>query len=142
MTMYDQLEYLEHIILDIKEQHRLVSEELKILKQQPSAEPTELSALKSQLDSSYAEHDTHKKQLDELDNRYQNLAEAHHMIGAEQKKLQQQVAELQQQNSALHQQNNELKAQNSELHQKNVFAAERIKVVFNRLALIDQTPIS
>lgn len=139
--MYDQLKHLEKIILDIQAQHQLAREELTSLKQNPSTDPTELSALKSQLDSSYAEHDTSKKQLGELDNRYQNLAEAHHMIGAEQDKLQQQVAQLQQQNSELHQQNNELKAQNSELHQKNLLAAERIKVVFNRLTLIDQTDV-
>lgn len=132
MTMYDQLLQLEKIILDIKQQHQLVSEELNTLKQQPSTDPAVLTALQSQLDTSYAEHDTHKKQLGELDNRYQNLAEAHHIIGAEQDKLKKQVADLQQKNKAL-------KAQNSELEQKNILAAERIKVVLNRLAIIDQT---
>ena len=86
------------MILDIKKQYRLVSDELNTLKQKPNTDPKELSALKLKLDTSYTEHDASKKQLNDLDNRYQSLAKAHHMIGEEQDKLHTQLADLQQKN--------------------------------------------
>ena len=150
--MYDQLKVLEKTILDIKKQHQLVSGELNRFKQQPNVDPKELSALKAKLDNSYAERDTGKKQLVELDNRYQSLAEAHHMIGEEQDKMQSQLADLQQsneqlqqhnsalkqQNLELQQQNDEIKKQNNDLQEKNQLAAERTQVVLQRLTRIDQ----
>ena len=96
--MYDQLRILEKMVLDIKKQYQLVSAELSSLKQQPMTDPKELAALKTKLDSSYTERDGAKKQLSDLDKRYQNLAEAHHMIGEEQDNLQKQVSQLQQKN--------------------------------------------
>ena len=150
--MYDQLKVLEKTILDIKKQYQLVSNELNRRKQQPVADPKELSALKAKLDNSYAERDTSKKQLSELDNRYQSLAEAHHMIGEEQDKtqkqlndlqgineeLQQQTSRLTQSNNELQQQNDDLKKQNNDLQEKNQLAAERTQVVLQRLTRIDQ----
>ncbi|MBU5617582.1 hypothetical protein KPY62_10870 [Psychrobacter sp. TAE2020] len=150
--MYDQLKVLEKMILDIKKQHQLVSGELNRLKQRPNIDPKELSALKAKLDSSYAERDNGKKRLVELDNRYQSLAEAHHMIGEEQDKIQNQLAELQQSNEQLQQHNNtlkqqslelqqqneEIKKQNNDLQEKNQLAAERTQVVLQRLTRIDQ----
>ena len=143
--MYDQLRILEKMILDIKKQYQLVSAELSSLKQQPVTDPKELTALKTKLDSSYSERDGAKKQLNDLDNRYQSLAEAHHMIGEEQDKLHKQIEQLQHQNHALQQRNNELKQQysdikqqNSDLKKKNELAAERTQVVLQRLTRIDQ----
>ena len=86
--MYDQLKTLEKMILDIKKQYQTVSHELSTLKQQPATDPKELAALQSKVDTSHAERDEAKKHLKDLDNRYQSLAEAHHMIGEEQDKLQ------------------------------------------------------
>lgn len=137
--MYDQLKHLEQIILDVKKQHHLVSNELNILKQNPTIDPKELVIFKTKLENSYAERDNRQKQFDELDARYQDLAEAHHIMGTEQKSQQKQLLELQQQNSELLQQVNTLKKQNNDLHQKNLLAAERTMVVSNRLAMIDQT---
>lgn len=143
--MYEPLKVLEKTILDIKKQYQLVSRQLEELKQQPNIDPKELATLKTKLDNSYAEHDASKKQLNELDNRYQSLAEAHHMIGEEQDKLQTQLAglqqqnkELQQQNETLAQKNSELEQQNHDLQEKNQLAAERTQVVLQRLTRIDQ----
>ena len=143
--MYDQLRILEKMVLDIKKQYQLVSAELSSLKQHPVSDPQELAALTTKLNTSHSERDGAKKQLNDLDKRYQSLAEAHHMRGEEQDKLQKQVSQLQQQNSQLQQQNNELKQQysdikqqNSELQKKNQLAAERTQVVLKRLTHIDQ----
>ncbi len=150
--MYDQLKILEKMILDIKKQHQLVSNELTQLKQQPLTDPKELSAVKAQLNNSINERDNAKRQLIELDKRYQSLAEAHHMIGEEQDKLQNQLSHLEQKNSELQQLNNQLeqqyqqadkqiddiKQQNNDLQQKNQLAAERTQVVLQRLTRIDQ----
>ena len=143
--MYEHLKVLEKMILDIKKQYQLVSGELNTLRQKPHTDPKELSALKAKLDTSFAERDASKKQLNDLDNRYQNLAEAHHMIGEEQDKLHTQLADLQQknkdlqqQNESLAQQNSELQQQNHDLQEKNQLAAERTQVVLQRLTRIDQ----
>ena len=143
--MYDQLRILEKMILDIKKQYQLVSAELSSLKKHPATDPKELTTLQAKLDSSYTERDGAKKKLNDLDNRYQNLAEAHHMIGEEQDKLQKQISQLQQENRELLQHNNELKQQysdikqqNNDLQKKNQLAAERTQVVLKRLTRIDQ----
>lgn len=157
--MYDQLKTLEKTILDIKKQYQLVSAELSRLKQQPSTDPKTLTTLKTQLNNSITECDKHKKQLTELDSRYQSLAEAHHMMGAEQDNLQKQLAEVQQYNQQLEQQNQQLeqqnnhikqsnsdteqqisdiKQQNHDLKEKNRVATEHIQVVFQRLTRMDQ----
>ncbi len=150
--MYDQLKHLEKTILNIKKQHQLVCIELSRLKQQPAADPKEIAALKTQLDNSIAERDAAKKQVVELDKRYQNLAEAHHMIGEEQDKLHKQMTdlkqrhnnfeqhsnELQQQNKDLKQQIMDIQQQNRDLQEKNQLAAERTQVVLQRLTRIDQ----
>ncbi|WP_201527367.1 hypothetical protein [Psychrobacter frigidicola] len=143
--MYDQLKNLEKTILDIKKQYQLVSVELNSCKQQQNTDPKELATLKSKLDNSYAERDTAKKQFIELDKRYQSLAEAHHMIGEDQDKLQKQLADLQQQNKSLQQHNHEVKQKNSDLQkqnhdlqEKNQLASERTEVVLKRLTRIDQ----
>ena len=136
--MYDQLRILEKMILDIKKQYQLVSAELSSLKQHPVSDPKELAALTTKLNTSHSERDGAKKQLNDLDKRYQSLAEAHHMIGEEQDKLQKQVSQLQQQNNELKQQYSDIKQQNSELQKKNKLAAERTQVVLKRLTHIDQ----
>ena len=145
--MYDQLKTLEKMILDIKKQYQTVSHELSTLKAAACAatDPKELAALQSKVDTSHAERDEAKKHLKDLDNRYQSLAEAHHMIGEEQDKLQKKISHLQQQNSELQQHNKQLKQQyndvqeqNSELQKKNQLAAERTQVVLKRLTRIDQ----
>lgn len=143
--MYDQLRILEKMVLDIKKQHQLVSAELSNLKNQPVSDPKEISVIKTKLDNSFAERDAAKKQLNDLDKRYQSLAEAHHMIGEEQDKLHKQIEQLQHQNHALQQHNTELKQQYSEIKQQNIelkhkneLAAEHTQVVLKRLRLIDQ----
>lgn len=136
--MNDQLKNLEKTILDIKKHYQLVSTERNQLKQQPNVDPKELAALKSKLDNSDAEHDNTKKLLGDLDNRYQSLAEAHHMIGEEHDKLQKQLAQVEQENSSLNQRNKQLEQQNNDLQEKNQLAAERTQVVLNRLTRIDQ----
>ena len=149
--MYEHLLHLEKTILTIKKQHRLVSAELNMLKQQSSGSK-EFNALKTNLESTQTERDTLKKQLIAFDERYQNLAEAHHMLGEEQDKLQQQLADLQQQNKALQQQHDDIQQQNVNLQQqiaevdkkninlqeKNRLASERTQVVLDRLTHIDQ----
>lgn len=150
--MYEQLKVLEKTILDVKKQYQQVRHELARLKQQPSSDPKELAAMKSKFDNSVLERDAAKKQLSEFDNRYQSLAEAHHMIGEEQDKLQKQLAHLQQQNAELTQTNEQLKQKNQDvqrqihditqknhdLQEKNQLAAERTQVVLQRLTRIDQ----
>lgn len=143
--MYDQLKQLEKTLFDIKRRYQSVNAELECLKRQPSADPKELTALKSKLDASYAERDSHKKQLGDLDNRYQSLAEAHHMIGEEHDTVQKQLAQVQQENTRLQhhnqqleQQNKDIKQQNNDLQEKNQLAAERTQVVLNRLTRIDR----
>ena len=134
--MYEHLLHLEKTILTIKKQHRLVSAELNMLKQQSSGSK-EFNALKTNLESTQTERDTLKK---------------HHMLGEEQDKLQQQLADLQQQNKALQQQHDEIQQQNVNLQQqiaevdkkninlqeKNRLASERTQVVLDRLTHIDQ----
>ena len=143
--MYDQLKILEKMVLDIKQQYQRASAELNSLKQRPTTDPKELAALQTKLETIHAERDGAKKHLNDLDKRYQSLAEAHHMIGEEQDKLQKQVSQLQEKSDELQQRNNELKQQyshikqqNSELQKKNQLAAERTQVVLQRLAHIDQ----
>lgn len=149
--MHEQLLHLEKTILTIKKQHRLVSAELNMLKQQSNGSK-EFNALKTSLENTQIERDSLKKQLSAFDDRYQNLAEAHHMLGEEQDNLQQQLSDVQQQNKTLQQQNDELQQQNaalqrqvaevekknSNLQEKNRLASERTQVVLDRLTRIDQ----
>ncbi len=150
--MYNQLKVLETLILDIKQQYQTVSQELHQLKQQHLIDPEEFLTVKTQLESSITERDMAKKQLSDLDNRYQSLAEAHHMIGDEQDKLQKQLTDYKQHNNELKKQNkqleqqaqeanqhiDDLERQNHDLAKKNLRAAERTQVVLNRLSQIDR----
>jgi len=143
--MYEQLKILEAMILDIKAQYHKVSTELQHLKNQPKTDDRDLDQLQAQRDNSIAAHERAQQQLTDLDNRYQSLAEAHHMLGEEHEELQNQIEELQHRNTRLEQQNQLFKQQamdikkiNHELQEKNQLAAERTQVVLERLTQIDQ----
>lgn len=147
--MYEQLKILEAMILDIKAQYQKVSAELHHLKSQPTTDAQQLSELQQQRDDSIAAHKQAQQQLTDFDNRYQSLAEAHHMLGEEHEDLQNQIEELQHRNTRLEQQNQLFKQQamdikkiNHELQEKNQLAAERTQVVLERLTQIDQMDLN
>lgn len=136
--MIDQLKTLEDTLSRIRQQYQQVKQELEAVKTTPQIDVNEYQALKSQLATSEKERNNLKGNLTELDRRYQSLAEAHHLIGEEQDKLQQQLAALTEENEALLADNEELQQQNAKLLEKNRIAAEHTQVVLQRLTKIDQ----
>lgn len=129
--MIEQLKTLEATILDVRKRYHITATELKNLKAKPTVNASDFEQAKQQLANSNEARDTIHKQLQDLDTRYQTLAEAHHTLSEEQHELVTQLKELQQQNA-------KLKAQNQALQEKNRVATEHVQVVLERLTHIDQ----
>lgn len=132
--MIEKLRTLESALSTLRQQYALHLKELKELKSKPTTDASDYNELKAQLNHSHKkneqllqEKDALQQKLIELDERYQSLAEAHHMIGEEQDKLQLQVDELTQLNEVL--------------QQKNRQAAEHTKYALQQLTKIDQTEL-
>lgn len=129
--MINELKALEKMILQIRDHHQTTINELRRLQEKPNMDGLQIEKLTQDIAQLQQEKDLTQTQLLELDKRYQNLAEAHKLIGEAQEKLQDQIRSLRDENETL-------KKQNHNLAEKNRIAAQHTKIVLERLTQIDQ----
>ena len=129
--MIEKLKTLEQTLFEVRKKYDIQLAELEKLRDRPLKDISEFNGLKAKLDETSEENqklqasrDELQQKLIELDERYQSLAEAHHMIGEEQDRLQQQVEEL--------------TLLNKRLQDKNREAAEHTEYALRQLTRIDQ----
>ena len=128
--LIDQLQQLKTALIALGEKYQSTVSELIHLKSQPSFSQEHIQELQAQIDTARDQQqaaqqalDANKKQHQDLEKRYQNLADAYSLMGSELERAQAQIQAL-----------NDI---NQKLIEKNRVAADHTKVVLARLAKID-----